>query len=227
MKRVGFILVLTVFVSFLLSNYNCKSNSETDLNREKAEKVVGIVAKTVSNLLFSLYQGSTGLDIEINKEKKATGFNANYNSNTGWWSVTLDYNGYKANLNIQLKDGNGNIQKNYNCDTEKFYIKGTGTGPEVEFDIDWTLSGVGCDSQSYTVNGTGTMQVSGESVSINLSKTSVKKNGVNLSAGQMSIEVAGIVFELNFDGNSIITVNYSYMGKNYSITINIITGEVN
>jgi len=225
MSRGKLLWILVFFVSFVLFNNNCKSNSDTDINRENAEKAVGVVAKTVSNLLFSLYQGSTGLTV-ISNEVKASGFNANYNANTGWWTVSLDYDGYNANMSIQLRDKNGNIQKNYDCNTEKFYIKGNGTGPDVEFDIDWVLTGVGCNSTNYTVNGSGTMQVSDDSVSINLSETIVKKNGVNLLAGQLSVEVAGIVFELDFDGNSIITVNYSYMGKEYSIKVNIITGEV-
>ena len=55
-------VLIVLFISLVLFNYNCKSNDDVDLiDQQKAEESAGLAARTVTSLIGSIYQGSSSL----------------------------------------------------------------------------------------------------------------------------------------------------------------------
>jgi len=229
MKRVVFV---TVLIFLILFNFQCKTNDETNLIEiQQAEEAAGQAARLVTNIISSIYIASINLTNYVGERMvrfdNTTELNGSYNNNTGWWTVSVNFTGYQATLEIQLQDESGNFHENFNANTNKILVKSSGSGPDMTFTIDWAITDIADSSGSYMINGSGTMEYKGKSVSLTLLEIEIKKDdATNPSSGSLTIEAGGIVFVLNYDGNSIITVNYSYNGEDHKIVINIHTGAV-
>lgn len=219
-------------MSLILFVFQCKTNDEVNLiDLQEAEEAAGLVAKTVTSLIESVYQGSQSLSIEDGKFANylAGGieFDTNYNDATGWWRITFNHDGYQAELDIQLQDGSGNPYKDFNANISSVLAKGTGSGTDFSFTFDWTITGVNPSASAYLVNGTGTVGYNNETVSFTLLNTEIQKQNLsNPASGSLTVEAGGVTFNLVYDGSSIITVSYSYNGQDFKIVINIHTGEI-
>ncbi len=226
-------IVLIMFVSIVMFAFNCKTNEDINsgIDQEKAEASVGLAAKTVTSLITSVYQSSISLSNDGTEASsllvKGIDINATYDAETGWWTINFNYDGYQASLKIQLKSTSGEVQKDFAANTGSVLVKGDGSGTDLTFTIDWTVSGTELASSAYKVNGTGNIEYKGESLALSISDTEIKKKGAtNPSSGTLTVEVGGINFVLNYDGNAIITVTYIYDGENHKIVVNIHTGEI-
>ncbi len=226
------ILITIIYISLILFVFQCKTNDDVNLiDLQETEEAVGLVAKTVTSLIGSVYLGSQSLSIEdgtfANYLAKDIEFVTNYNDATGWWKITFSYDGYQVELEIQLQDGSGNPHKDFNSNISNVLAKGNGSGTDFTFSFDWTITGVHPSAPAYLVNGTGTVGYNEETVSFTLENTEIQKQNLsNPASGSLTVEAEGITFNLVYDGSAIITVSYSYNGQDHRIVINIHTGAI-
>ena len=157
MKEKKFKILMLIISALMLVNLQCDSENPID----PTENVLMIKAT-------SGYAASNVMHISSKIYKCALTMPNNATYDNGWWSFTIDLpNQHNAQMQIQFKDVNGNIQKFYNTLTTYYIIgKGTASGPKGSVEFNLTLSGLNLSSSYFVVNGDAQAKYQGTTANV-------------------------------------------------------------
>ncbi|MGE5340393.1 MAG: hypothetical protein ACM3SY_02820 [Candidatus Omnitrophota bacterium] len=226
-KSVSFYLLLLLLVSFAF-NSGCAKNKDADqadnANREKYQQIAGYSITTMIEVatkltLFS-FQSPQSFPMDLIPS---------YDGNTGWWSLNLQLsNNQIIAARIQLNDASGNFYKYYDPNIiTNIKATGEGSGTNVDFSYNLTLTQMGNGYNAILINGSGAVNYQGTSGTFTVNNVAINKyqDGIP-DGGQMVVVVQGCSFNMVFNGNNSIQVTYSYQGQSYTMTINLATGQI-
>jgi hypothetical protein len=169
-----------------------------------------------------------GPRLNTRRSALAQDYSAGYNESTGFWHITFTTpSGQSADLQVQFRDGQGQVQKIYNpLTTTTILVKGSASGPQGYATFDVTLVG-GRTSTTFTANGTGTVTYQGSTGDLTISNVVIpKQQPAYPTSGSVVCVVNGITITVTFNGTQSATGTYTYKGFTFTFTVDLKTGEV-
>jgi hypothetical protein len=218
MKEKKFKILMLIISALMLVNLQCDSENPID----PTENVLMIKAT-------SGYAASNVMHISSKIYKCALTMPNNATYDNGWWSFTIDLpNQHNAQMQIQFKDVNGNIQKFYNTLTTYYIIgKGTASGPKGSVEFNLTLSGLNLSSSYFVVNGDAQAKYQGTTANVEVKDFKMPKEFNKYPTdGTITVWVLGAKVTITFNGTRFAHGSFIYNSVTYEFTIDLESGQI-
>lgn len=213
-NRMWIVVIIAVYLFSVYCSDDNPTNPTQNITVIKSSS--GYIASATYNISRKLYL--SGITIPSN---------AVYED--GWWSFMSELpNGLSAQIQIQLKEQNGNIQKFYNPLTT-YYILGKGitTGIQGSIDFNFTLIGVNVSSVFFVVYGNAQVNYQGTVANVEVKDLKISKQSNSYpSGGTIVIWIYGAKVTITFDGSRYAHGTFIYNNTTYEFTIDLETGQV-
>jgi hypothetical protein len=217
---------------FQILTGTCKKSEEagpSDKAQRNIEAAAGYTAMVVTELASRVYDRAVTIVESVAGPKPGnTEGELTYDDTTGWWSLSVDLNETRTvDIRVKFLDESGNFHRYFGSNTVRIDTTGQGAGTEGQFTYTMVITGVTPSYSTYEINGGGTSLYNGISTAYNIVGMAIAKNeDVYPENGQLLITQDDVTFSITFNGNQNLKVTYEYKGFLYTITIDLLTGEI-